>query len=418
MNRKIFKVFLSLLLSISLIIGNSVSFADTTDENPADPYFNFTDYDDTDEDDYYFYYDDNENNNENQENQDNQDNQDNPEEQEESEEEKPIDMTNVTLASYNVTSYLYPQYYYRAKTSYSTDTVEIPINADFDLDYVYGENFSCKSSNSKIKVNAYVSDNKLHIYQTYKKKPNTGKTTLTIKIYGKEFTVKMTTKKLGISDQSYLLVKGKSKKLKVTGYNGKIVWKSSNPKIATVSKKGVVKGKKIGNVIITAKVGDSYLGCAVSVTTKKIRNVAKRATYMGTHWTYSQEKRNLSGYYDCSALVWKAYNEKAGINFGYTGWPATADYEAFWCRDHKRMVKGGITYKKIEKMTINPGDLLFKSSSMKKKYADIYHVEMFTGYFCHYVYSDGQACFSPTWAARDTNYMFEDGSLLGRPMKY
>ena len=59
MNRKIFKVFLSLLLSISLIIGNSVSFADTTDDNPADPYFNFTDYDDTDEDEYYFYYDDN-----------------------------------------------------------------------------------------------------------------------------------------------------------------------------------------------------------------------------------------------------------------------------------------------------------------------------------------------------------------------
>ena len=81
------------------------------------------------------------------------------------------------------------------------------------------------------------------------------------------------------------------------------------------------------------------------------------------------------------------------------------------------MLKGGMTYKKVSRMKLNPGDLLFKSTDMKKKYKDIYHVEMFTGYFCHYVEADGTACFSPIWAARGTFYSWEEGSLLGRPMK-
>ncbi|MBQ8086022.1 MAG: hypothetical protein IJ232_07965 [Lachnospiraceae bacterium] len=54
---------------------------------------------------------------------------------------------------------------------------------------------------------------------------------------------------------------------------------------------------------------------------------------------------------------------------------------------------------------------------MKKKYDDIYHVEMFTGYYCNSVNSDGTANFSPLWAARGSYYSFEEKSLLGRPMK-
>ncbi|MBP3235100.1 MAG: Ig-like domain-containing protein [Eubacterium sp.] len=330
-------------------------------------------------------------------------------------EEKTIDMSKVSLETNSVTSYLMPTYYYRSKPYYNADSVYIPIISEYNFDYIDRDDFSYTSSNKKLELNVSIYDNKVAIYQYGNK---TGKSTITINLYGKEFVINYTSKKVGISDQQYLLIKGKKKKLKVTGYAGKIVWKSSNPKIATVNSKGVVKGKKYGNVIITAKIGDKFLGCAVSVTNKKLKNVTKRATYMGTHWKYSQEKRNQKGYYDCSALVWKAYKEKARINFGSTSWPSTADYEAFWCRDHKRMVKGGLTYKKIKKMTVNPGDLLFKSTSMKKKYKDIYHVEMFTGYFCHSVNSDGTANYSPTWAARGTGYMWEEGSLLGRPMKY
>ena len=82
------------------------------------------------------------------------------------------------------------------------------------------------------------------------------------------------------------------------------------------------------------------------------------------------------------------------------------------------MVKGGLSYSNLHKMKVNPGDLLFKSSSMKKKYDDIYHVEMFTGYFCSDVHSDGTPSCTPIWAVRGTTYGFTYGSLLGRPMKY
>ena len=42
-------------------------------------------------------------------------------------------------------------------------------------------------------------------------------------------------------------------------------WSSNKKAVATVSKKGVVKAKKIGKAVITAKVGDKKLKCRVTV---------------------------------------------------------------------------------------------------------------------------------------------------------
>lgn len=64
--------------------------------------------------------------------------------------------------------------------------------------------------------------------------------------------------KLVLNKTSYTLKKGKTVQLKVVkntlGKNKKIVWSSSNEKVATVSAKGKVKGKKNGKATITAKV--------------------------------------------------------------------------------------------------------------------------------------------------------------------
>lgn len=46
---------------------------------------------------------------------------------------------------------------------------------------------------------------------------------------------------------------GKTVTLKVKNNKKKVKWISSNKKIATVSKRGKVKGKKAGKVTITAK---------------------------------------------------------------------------------------------------------------------------------------------------------------------
>lgn len=327
-----------------------------------------------------------------------------------------IDMTNVTLAKTSLKGYLIPQYYYgKKKVVYSPAELDIKVNSKLILsDDMYGVNLSCKSSNKKVSVYASLDKNILHLELNAKKKV---KTVLTVQIAGKTFSISVSLNPVGISNNSYLLVKGHSKKLKITGYSGKITWSSSNKKIASVSSKGKVKGKKIGNVVITAKIGEKRIGCAVSVTTKKLKKVCERATYIGTHWKYSQPKRTQKGYYDCSSLVWKAYKENTGIVFGDASYPGTTWTESAWCRDHNLMIKGGYSYKKVTKMKLNPGDLVFKSTDMKKKYSTTYHVEMFTGYVCQGYTPNGKPIVQSLWAARSAGYGAEEGSLLARPMK-
>lgn len=77
---------------------------------------------------------------------------------------------------------------------------------------------------------------------------------------------------------------GKTEKLKVTGKKiKKVIFSSSSKKIATVSKKGVVKGKKVGNCRIKVVVkcnlkSDKVLTCKVKVTAHKSGNIVEKAT--------------------------------------------------------------------------------------------------------------------------------------------
>lgn len=60
--------------------------------------------------------------------------------------------------------------------------------------------------------------------------------------------------------------------LKITGTEQKIVWKSSNKEIATVSKKGTVTAKKVGTCTITAIIGSGEksekLKCKITVRSR------------------------------------------------------------------------------------------------------------------------------------------------------
>lgn len=54
-------------------------------------------------------------------------------------------------------------------------------------------------------------------------------------------------------------------RLKVKNASGKIKWKSSNKKVATVNKSGKITAKKKGRATITAKTGKKTLRCRVTV---------------------------------------------------------------------------------------------------------------------------------------------------------
>ena len=75
-----------------------------------------------------------------------------------------------------------------------------------------------------------------------------------------------------LNKKTITLRAGAKKKLKVKNLKKKqkVKWKSSKKKIATVSKKGLVRAKRIGITKIVAKVGKKKLVCHVRVLPKKI----------------------------------------------------------------------------------------------------------------------------------------------------
>lgn len=79
-----------------------------------------------------------------------------------------------------------------------------------------------------------------------------------------------------INKKKAVLLKGKKLSLKVNGTKKKFNWRSSDPRIASVSKKGKVTAKTVGYTVITATRGNWALRCNVyvenpTITKKNIR---------------------------------------------------------------------------------------------------------------------------------------------------
>ena len=94
-----------------------------------------------------------------------------------------------------------------------------------------------------------------------------------------------------LNKKTVYLAKGKTVKLKVKGTKAKVKWSSSNKKIATVSKSGKVKGKKVGKCTITAKVKGKKLKCKVYVETKAANQARKLRNYVLKKGKYNKETK-------------------------------------------------------------------------------------------------------------------------------
>lgn len=85
-------------------------------------------------------------------------------------------------------------------------------------------------------------------------------------------STKKAVKPIKINKTSIVLVKGKSKKLKISNATQKVKWKSTKKSVATVSSKGKVTAKKKGKAVIIAKVGNQQKKCTVKVEAPKLNH--------------------------------------------------------------------------------------------------------------------------------------------------
>jgi hypothetical protein len=131
-----------------------------------------------------------------------------------------------------------------------------------------------------------------------------------------------------LSNKSLIIGKGAKFSLKVTGTKKKVKWSSTKKSIATVSKKGVVKGKKIGSCYIKAKVAGKTLKCKVAVKKPAVAN----AMNLGKYILANGKKAKDGGYYirkkwddefgsEHQNDIVKAYKDKTEMYF------ETKDYE-------------------------------------------------------------------------------------------
>lgn len=97
------------------------------------------------------------------------------------------------------------------------------------------------------------------------------------------------------------VAKGKSISLKLVNATGKITWKSSNKKVATVSAGGAVKGKKKGKATISATENGKTYKFTVSVIDPKLN---KKSAKIKVKKSVKLKVKNAKG----AAVTWKSSN--------------------------------------------------------------------------------------------------------------
>jgi hypothetical protein len=323
----------------------------------------------------------------------------------------PADMTGVTLDRTSATKYVDSSYgYYYSSFEFNLVQGQTPLPT-----YSDAYSLSYTSSNSAIQIWGEMEDNGKIIIEA----EGSGKTIVTLTINDKVFTVTLNIIKVGINKTTLLLATKKTARLKTTGITSGVKWSSTNSKVVKVSSSGKITAKKNGNAVIKAVIktddGDFTMGCAVSVVSPKRYKAVKKGISIAKTGTYSQPKRMQKGYYDCSSLVWRAYKYSGTSLLSSTYAPVAADLGK-WIVQKKKKVKGGLSYKNVQSMKLNAGDLMFETGENNGRYKGIYHVEMITGYNCIGFYSDGTPELVLTWASRsDGAYGYSTSYIVGRP---
>lgn len=125
------------------------------------------------------------------------------------------------------------------------------------------------------------------------------------------YNTKAATVSISISPTSVNTYVGKTKQLKATVKNTSdtVKWSSSNNSIATVDKKGLVKAKKAGNVVIKAKVKNKVASCKFTIYsyTNKLE-ISKSSINIYPKQTYAITVKIYPSTAHQDSVSWKSSN--------------------------------------------------------------------------------------------------------------
>lgn len=102
-------------------------------------------------------------------------------------------------------------------------------------------------------------------------------------------------------------------RLKVKNASGKIKWKSSNKKVATVNKSGKITAKKKGRATITAKTGKKTLRCRVTVKDSRKAEIPAPAKPEPSSNPTPSPTPECEHVYEDHKAVFEAYYEPASV---------------------------------------------------------------------------------------------------------
>lgn len=189
-------------------------------------------------------------------------------------------------------------------------------------------------------------------------------------------------KPIEISETPLTLLKGKTKKLKIKYATQSIRWKTSKKSVATVSKNGIVKGKKAGKAIITAVIGEKTKKCSVIVEAPKISK-SNINIEVGQTETLQLKgcKHHIKWYSNDSDIVKVSKGKIKAKEIGTTKIYAVCHGKKFSCK-----IKVTPTQEKkvalpaIENISLNIPEMHMLVNEYQEIYATIYPINALTYY--------------------------------------
>lgn len=209
---------------------------------------------------------------------------------------------------------------------------------------------------------------------------STGKTTITITADGKTIKHQLIITNPQLQSSYKTLAPETTTRISVTGASSKsnITYKSKKTSVATVSKAGVVTAHSYGTANIIVSVDGVSFTFQVCVAPQRAVDACNTGYSIINSSTYSQARRMSPGYYDCSALVFRAYGCDSGLLGGIPSWAPTAASMASYLESTGKVIAyGGLSASKLR-----PGDLIFYRTpdpAGNGRYKNIYHVSMYYG---------------------------------------